>query len=248
MEISAFVLTLGEASTDKALEALERQTVPLKTIVTISGVTPLSRALKDGVARMHGDCFIQCDSDMILDPDCVEIMSAHLADDVGVVVGMLRDRIIGVIRGVKLFRRECFDSVKFPDTVTPGSDLIKAIQSHGWRRAFATRGDNGDGGQRDTFGAHEPDYTPDYTFHRFRRLGTRMRSRGVFSQCRALLKKLGKSSHPMAPVAIIGLSRGLFDDELDPGSLGSNPNSAEFEMLERYMSGLREGGDIDHEA
>ena len=201
------VLTLGEGTTDEAIRALERQTQALAAIVTVEGVTPLPLALNRAAARVRSPFFVQCDADMVLDADCVEVMSRFVADDVGAVVGLLRDEILGSIKGVKLLRTECCRRHGFPDSVTPGSDFVKSLEANGWKRVFATRGAGPLRGERDTFGEHKPGYTHIYTFHRFRRLGTRMRARGRFGQFRSLLRRLGTSRHPMAPTATIGLCR-----------------------------------------
>jgi hypothetical protein len=61
-----------------------------------------------------------------------------------------------------------------------------------------------------------------------------MRYRGVFREFASAMRKLRVSQHPMAPIALIALSHGLFmerrTDHLRPGGA-----SKDYRILEQYM-------------
>jgi hypothetical protein len=107
-DISAVVLTLGEETTQRAIDSLEGQTVLPKEIITIRNVTPFYKAINLGASKVKTPFFIQVDSDMILDENCLENLGESMTDNVGVAIGQLRDPLMGMESGVKLFRMITF--------------------------------------------------------------------------------------------------------------------------------------------
>lgn len=62
-----------------------------------------------------------------------------------------------------------------------------------------------------------------------------MRDRGIYKEFLGFLKALNDSSHPMAPVAVVGLCQGLFHKGMDDG-LEPFQKSDDFKILEDYMN------------
>ena len=236
VDVEGLVLTIGEPSTGRAIDALEAQTHRLSGISLVENVTPFHRAINQGVGRVAAPFFLQCDADMVPDPDCVEVLLAHMGERTGVAVGYLQDPLWGKIQAIKLFRTECVRRFGFPDHVSPDTELISHMMDRGFECVFATRPSPRFGRDRDTFGLHDPEYDPLYTFQKFRLEGARMFARGRFGELQATVERLSNSSHPMATVAIVALCRGLFEDRNGDG-LAPYQKDETFLRLERYLSG-----------
>ena len=173
---------------------------------------------------------------MVLDPDCLAVLRACMRDGVGVVTGRLRDPLLGRIGAVRLFRTRCFERFAFPDTISPDTDFMAAIGAAGWRRLDALCRGAGPPELWHTFGEHRPDYTPLYTFAKFRLDGGRYRYRRDPYTLRDLTARLHRSTHAAAPLALLALMHGVFHrDERD--QLHRYDPDAEFELAARLMAG-----------
>jgi hypothetical protein len=194
------VLTLGEATTSRALESVRAQTQPVDELVVIDGVTPFHRALNSGAAGVGTPFFVQVDADMVLDPDCFETLRRVMSPGVGIAVGALRDPLGGRIAGVKMFRRECFRDGGLRDRPAPEVDFYTGLARAGWLTRYVV--------ERATLGAHEPACDPDYVFGTYYMLGARYAHRGDVRGLQWRLGQLRRSSHPLAPAARIAIGHG----------------------------------------
>lgn len=237
MEVTALVLTVGEKTTEEAIRRLREQTVPCGEIIVVRNVTPFHNAINRGISQVKTPFFIQCDADMLLDPDCIETMQRFIKDDVAVLIGYLSDELLGTVQAVKMFRTECFEKAKFSDSVSPDTDCINLLNSMGWKFVFVSRGEERYGHAPDVLGAHKPEYTPLYTFEKFKLEGSRIRYRGVFQEFISCLEKLRNSKHPMAAIALIGLCHGLFIEERKDGLCPYSP-SKDFKLLQEFMTSM----------
>ena len=239
-DVTAVLLTTGEGYTQRALESINRQTLlPCKTMV-VREVEPFHRALNAGASMVCSRFLLQVDADMILDPGCLRSLRRCMDDDIGLVVGLVRDVLVGPTSGVKLYRTDCLQQIPFQDSISPDTDFIDEIFSAGWKTIFALQGRDSSLGH--TFAEHAPDYTPHYTFQKYLRLGRRCvyrnRVRGFLWQ----LRQLQRTSHPAAVWALIGLSHGVFlSDDKDITAL--RRGEAEFEFLQGFSS--RAGDDLN---
>jgi len=237
MEVTALVLTVGEKTTEEAIRRLREQTVPCSEIVVVRNVTPFHKAINQGISQVKTPFFLQCDADMLLDPDCIETMQKFIRDDVAVLIGYLSDELLGTVQAVKMFRTECFEKVKFSDSISPDTDCINHLNKMGWKFVFVSRGEERYGHAPDVLGTHKPEYTPLYTFEKFKLEGSRIRYRGVFQEFTSCLEKLKNSQHPMALIALIGLCHGLFR-EARKDMLRPHSSSKDFELLEKFMTSM----------
>lgn len=211
-DVTALVLSIGEPYTERALASVSGQTIALAETILVRNEVPFHAAFNAGAARVRTPLFIQVDADMILDAACVESLRAAVAPTVGVVVGFLRDPLLGRIVGVKLFRTECVRATPFPGSVSPDTDAVAALRARGWGAARALCRES-----QHTFGRHEPDYTRSYTYAKFLVTGARHHYRRNGNATRSLFRQLCRSAHPMAPLALAALAHGLFLDA--PGDL-----------------------------
>lgn len=208
-DVTAVVLTVGEPSVSRALASVERQTPALADVVVVRGTVPFHRALNAGAAQVRTPYFVQVDADMVLDPTCCAALRACVGAHVGVVIGHLRDPLLGRIAGVKLFRTACVAAEPLPDSISPDTDFYTAIERRGWSTVYALRDPSGPSDPRHVFGDHQPDYTPRYTFRKFALLGARHRYRRAAVALQQLVQRLHASQHEAALVAVIGTAYGI---------------------------------------
>lgn len=248
-DISAVLLSIGEASTQRALESLKKQTFPPKEIVLVENVMPFHQALNSGASKVKTEFFVQVDADMIPDPNCFQGLEECMTENVGIAVGHLRDPLVGRTVGIKMFRAECFETSRFQDTISPDTDFGKSISRHGWktvyRLSFAAKQET----EWHTLGEHRPEYTPNYTYSKYLLLGKRCSYRKDTGGLRARFRKLQNSRHSAAMLAQIGLAHGIFlkqeNDLLKPYA-----KNRELDFLEAFFSTNGdyrfEEGDIAH--
>jgi hypothetical protein len=244
-DVSVVALTTGEAHTARALASIESQTLQPVEIVSVGPeITPFHRAFNAAVAKVNTEFFIEVDADMVLDDACIEALRACMDDRVGVVTGLLRDPILTRISGIHLFRTRCFEQARYRDSIIPETDFRTAIAKRGWQLLFALRPDV-PWDSRHTFGRHEPDYTPAYTFRRFFVEGARNRVRKQGTRTRGLLFQLLHSPHPLGALATIAAAHGLFLAE-QRDLLFPAPPSEEFHALDAFLSAAPEAGGRIH--
>jgi len=149
------------------------------------------------VAQVKTEFFLQLDADMIVDRDCILNLMINMDDGVGIVLGQLRDPLMGAESGIKIFRTECFVNTNFKNTVSPDTDLYLDIMNQGWkmRSALYLSREENYGKYWFTFGDHIPDYTPVYIYRRYFLLGRRYRYRRDLPTFLRRLKQLGTINH-----------------------------------------------------
>ena len=224
--ISAVVLTIGEATFSECIERLKNQTLPLDEIIVIENNYVLHEAYNEGVQRVKTDYFLQCDADMLTDPDCVEVLMGAFNDDIGVSIGYLKDELLGEVQAIKLFRTSCNRGRPFAEGVTTDTDAISEMRTQGYKVAFAKREGSKHGHSDDVLAEHCPDYNNQtYTFGRFMRLGAQIRQRYCYDEYHSCLQSLKESHHPMADVALAAFCHGFFK-----WSEGNNQNYFDFTM------------------
>lgn len=241
-DVTALVLSVGEAYTERAIASVGLQSMPVAEIIVVRGVTPFHRAFNDGVVRVRTPFFLQVDADMMLDETCIADLRACIADGVGMVVGHLRDPLLGRVVGIKLFRTACFAAARFQDSISPDTDFGQAMLRCGWTDVYGLRyaGALRDGWH--CFGEHRPDYTPLYTYGKYSIGGARLRYRNAGAGARGLFRLLHHSAHPAATLAVIATAHGIFaTDQRD--LLRPYARTADFELLERFLNAPALGED-----
>ncbi len=217
-DVTAVVPTMGEKTLQQSIDSLEGQSVKPADIVVVRNVSPFVEAMNRGVSQVNTPFLIQCDADMILDPDCIETLRKHMDDATGVAIGYLDDRLLGVIQAVKMYRTECLMKVPFEDSVTSDSDRIMGMRKEGIEIAFARRGQSFNGHDPDVLGCHRPNYDdPVYTYGKFNVMGSAVRNRNSWAEFEGVLEALKKSAHPMANLALTSFCHGVFEERKECG-------------------------------
>ena len=212
---------------------LKQQSVLPADIVVIEHVIPFHRALNLGASRVKTEFFIQVDADMILDDNCIADLRGCVSDGVGMVLGHLRDPLLGSIEAIKLFRTECFDNVQLRDCVSSETEFNDDIVRKGWTMIYALKSSGDRASERHTFGAHCPDYDARYTFDKFMREGAKARYRkaGLWD----IFHRLKNSRHRAAVTAVIAVAHGFFTT-VTGDMHGELKDSEEFQFVEHFLT------------
>jgi len=227
--VTAVMLTIGEPTFERARASVLRQTHPVSDIVVVENVLPFHRAFNEGAAQVRTPFFVQVDSDMILDDDCVENLLARFAEGVGSVVCHLRDALYGRVEGIKMYRTACLGG-GLPDSISPDTDFHDRMARDGWATVYALRQQDRAREAWHTFGEHRPEYTPFLGYARHLVDGRRWRYRGNAQALRHHFHLLHRSAHPAALISHVALAHGLFL----PGEsdlLGRYHPDAEYERI-----------------
>jgi hypothetical protein len=235
-DITAVVLSIGEDTTKEATESASKQSLPPKEIIVVRNVTPFYNALNIGASKVTTEFFVQVDADMTLDENCLRDLRDCMDDDVGIVLGQLRDPLMGKVGWIKMFRKECFDVVQYRDLVAQDIAFKDDISRHGWKTVYAQKSVPGVPKELwHTFGEHRPSYTPHYTFSKYLVEGRRHRYRKTLSALLWHFRELAKSDHPAALIAQIAMAHGLFIRE-DRDLLKPYQRNLDFDCLKSFLA------------
>ncbi len=227
--ITALILSLGEASTERAIDSVKAQSMAPDEILLIEGVRPFHRAMNTGIARVGTEFFVQVDADMVLDPFCFESLRTCMFPDTAAAIGRLRDPLLGRTTGIKMFRTSCCVRDPFPDSIAPDSDFFEQSAASGNTVVMPIHYSSNRSNWH-TLGEHRPDYTARYTFTKFMMMGRRYRYRGNGAALRGMMRRLESSGHPASKIARIALARGVFLDA-ENDLLGNDVGSEDFARL-----------------
>ena len=204
-KVSAVLLTLGEATTSSALEALHQQTYPLADIIEVRNKSPFSSAFNYGLDLVKTPFFIQCDADMILDPNCLAELIQGMKENVAMVYGYLRDPLVGHICGIKLYRTEACKNFLHNNHFNCELMFVDELAKQGWQVI------NIDPTADTALGAHREDISDStYLFERFRILGIKIQHRKDWWDLAHRLIMLSISGKMEAATATDGLICGFF--------------------------------------
>lgn len=205
-DVTAVILSLGESTLAECEAALDAQTcVPAQRIHVLDEVMGFHAAFNSGADQVTTEFLLQVDADMILDPDCVEVLRGAMSPQSGASLGLLDDPVLGAIQGIKMFRTELVRRHALPPTLTTDTDRIARFREEGYRLTFAQRKSRAHGHAENVLGEHRPAYDdPAYLFGRFHRLGIKARQRS-YREFDNYLDRLRRSSHPNAKLAIVAL-------------------------------------------
>ncbi len=236
-DVTALVLTVGEPTLPRVLAALDGQSRPAGRRVIVEHVDGFTEAFGQGVAHVSTELMLQCDADMILDPDCLATLHAAMRDEAALCLGRLADPLLGPIEGVKLFRTAALRQCPLEPGLTAETDQVARFRAAGYAVIHAVRGTGPHAPPGDVLGRHEPAYDdPEYVWHRFLRLGRKARLRSRPQVFRRFLTALRHSPHPSAELAIIALCRGFL--HVDPAA--RHDRAVDDPELRLLLAALRE--------
>jgi hypothetical protein len=244
-DVSAVVLTSGEPTTRAAIDSLDRQTLIPDKVIVVRNVRPFHRALNDGATQVKCEFFVQVDADMVLDSCCIAKLRSGMRHATGIVVGQLRDPLIGRVVGIKLVRTSCFRQFRFKDSISPDTDFVEAIATRGWKTRYVGRPRWTGSDAWTTLGEHRPSYTPAYTYRKYLLEGRRYSYRRSLDGIRWHFARLEAGNHPSALIAQIALAQGIFltteTDQLGLPCTGEE--SARLRAIEDFLSATRSGSE-----
>jgi hypothetical protein len=212
-DTTALVLSLGEPTLAHCLAALRAQTLPPARVVLVENVHGFHEAFNQGLEQVETPYVLQCDADMLLDPDCLALLRAAMAPGLGVCAAYLEDALLGKVQAVKLFRTEAVRRHGLPARLNTDIHGIHRMGEDGYAIRFVERAEPAYGHAPGVLGRHCPDYEdPAVVFGRFHRMGRKLRIRGDHAGFRQRLRLLGASRHEQADVAAVALCEGICDD------------------------------------
>jgi len=211
-DITAIVLTTGEKTTQKAIDSIHRQTVVPEEIIIVRNVSPFHKAINYGASRVNTKYFVQVDSDMILDDNCLECLLMCMDEKTGVSIGYLQDEIAGVINGVRMVRTECFNNNYYRNLPNTENRFLMDTLNDGWRIRYALYYNNSNNGIRypHTVGYHKPKYTPLYTYSRYFFNGFKLGLRKEIAYLKLWIYNIFGGDHDYSIIAKAAFSNGLF--------------------------------------
>jgi len=207
--ISGFVVTVGEPTLEKCLDALRNQTLPLERIEVISNIAGIHNALNKVHELVREDYFLRVDADMVLVPECVEILYSQIIKDptIAIVSGALDDDLLGPIYGINMYRASAVKQFVFPDFIGSDAELAEYIKSNSFRNEILNQ----------VLGSHKPYFDRGSIFQRFEREG----QKAVFyNKPERLITRFYKLSEKLldgdirALYGIIAMSMGLTEVNL----------------------------------
>ncbi len=207
--VSAILLSVGEATTQKALAALQHQSVTLSNISLVSHKYPFGAALNYGISKVETPYFIQCDADMVLDPDCVELLLRSCNEQAGMCYGYLMDPLLGPINGIKLYRTDACKKILHKNHFDNEVIFVQELQKSGWNIV------NINPAADTTLGIHSEDLQDsEHLFERFKRTGIKIQHRKNWWDLAHRITMLSISDKASASIARDGIVCGLFADSV----------------------------------
>lgn len=234
-DVSAVVLSMGEPITRRAIESLEKQDLPPKEIILVENVTPSYRAGNQGVSKVKTEYLTVVGADVILDKCCISTLRSCMGDKVGIVLGHMRDSMIGRTQGIRLYRKLCFEITQMPNSISPDTDFVSTVNDNGWQIVYALRYFGKNRMLWHTFLDHDPEYTPLYTFSKYRIEGMRYRYWDNIKGMLWKFERLYESVHPMSGYAQIAMGHGFFINR-DTDQLKPYYRDVELDFIENFIN------------
>ena len=233
--VSALLLTIGESTTAEAHHSLLNQSAPLHQILVIENQRPFSSAFNLGLSSVTAEFFVQCDADMILDPNCVEVLISRMKPETGMVVGYLRDPLQGRVRGVKLYRTDCCRRFPLQDSSDCEEIFRKQLLQNHWNVDIIND-------QNLTLGNHVPDCSDSvYQFERFKYQGAKISARKAWDDLAYRLIKLAQAEdRRLIPLAVSAMICGFYLVQTKDHLKGFVA-SAEYRLWQQLTAGAANG-------
>jgi len=115
-EITAVILTVDpDPLFDQCLASVMRQDIKPAAIEIVRNVSPVSKARQEGLEKVHTPYYVNVDGDMILSPSCFKRLYFTMTRSTrcGEAEASLIDPLLGIIKGVKMYRSAPAKSIGF---------------------------------------------------------------------------------------------------------------------------------------
>ncbi len=225
---------------EPCVESVRKQSLQPASIEIINNVSPVSLARETGLSRVKTDYYVNVDGDMVLNPSCFERLFHVMSKfpNCAEAEASLEDPILGVMKGIKMYRTEPVRSIRIHPVVGfKNVDMYMSSQLHA--QGYATM----DTGTIE--GRHHPEYTPDEAFWKFKTLAEKNRfyQRGTVEFVMYLNMVVDYWKRTKDIVALYAMA-GLFDGMAAPdvsGELDYRDRGAysPFKAVDTYLKGVR---------
>ena len=161
-DLTVFVISSGiNPNFEDCVAALEKQTISAK-IEVIRDYSPMSVAFQQMLLRCTTDYFIQCDEDMILEPNAIEVLYTGIKAspaNICMVCYQLKDvHLDFIIFGIKAYKHTIFKNFPYNLNVTSCEmEQLNRIKQAGYEIQTIER----------IVGLHSPKWTTELIFGRY---------------------------------------------------------------------------------
>ena len=236
-DLTVFVLTTGEPSTDECLERLRAQDVEFKLEV-IDHVAPMNAAFQAMLDRCMTSLYVQVDADMLLRPNAIRTLRQKMLaqpPEVALYVAWLwGDDVQRPIQGIKIYRHEICRRFPYGASLSCEVTQLQAMAAAGFIHVAADLPK----GEAGCVGVHFACQTPEMAYRRWERLCEKHQRLPWMGWLKDhipdLLPRLLRNPNPINRAAFIGACVGLgvvpVDREMD-----YRIGMPEFERLWRYF-------------
>ena len=135
MNIAGFIVSLGEPTTDKAFQSMQRLIIPC---ILIENITPFCEAINSGMDKLRDyEYILKSDADILIKDSALTKMIIALDEKVGMVAGKVvysKDSLLfGQAGHIKLFRMKTWEDVgKYRYELASERRWVKRMKSKGW--------------------------------------------------------------------------------------------------------------------
>ncbi len=223
---------------ERCLESVRKQTLQPTSIEIVKNVSPVSLARQTGLSHIKTEYYVNVDGDMILNPSCFERMYYVMTrfPACAEVEASLEDPILGVIKGIKMYRTDCVRSIRIHPVVGfKNEDMYMSSQLHA--QGYTTM----DTGTIE--GKHHLEYTASEAFWKFKTLVEKNRfyQRGAVElvmYLHMIIDYWKRTRDIVALYALAGLMDGLTVPDIS-GELDYRGRDAyiPFKMVDAYLKG-----------
>jgi glycosyltransferase involved in cell wall biosynthesis len=195
------------------LEALKKQSVTFK-LEAIENVTPLAAALQEMINRCTTPYYIQCDEDMVLNPEAINIMYNSMKDNTEFfcrVFPLTEKAINQSVYGIKIFNHDVMTRYSYDLSQSYANvDLFNRMEKDGLK--FKN--------ESTIVGFHSPLWTPETIYNRYYLLSKKIKtytdelSGGYGDLHKKFKEKLAKEFNPLDFWAMMGVVATKYSTQL----------------------------------
>jgi len=215
-EITAVILTVDPNHLfERCMDSVRNQSIRPCAVEVVRNVSPVSKARQEGLEKVLTPFYVNVDGDMDLGPTCFErlFFTMTRSSRCGEAEASLVDPLLGIIKGVKMYRTEPVRTIGFhplTDDKTEDRFMSRKLAEQG----FVVR---------DTHtveGAHHPVYQPLEAFWRFRFMSEKLRYynyplEGFLDYYRTLSRGWKRTGDTIFLYALAGLFDGIQAENIE---------------------------------
>jgi len=229
--ITVYVIaTEKKENYQKCLSALDNQTVSF-TLDTILDCSPMPVAFNQMATRCKTPYFIQCDEDMILNPDAIEILASNIPflNNLCQICYQLYDHHLGKnIYGIKIYQTNIMKKYSFKNVLACERDLMNQLIENNFNVLD----------KEEVLGIHSPYWTKENIFLHYKNFMQREKAFKIHKNILPQLCDLLKSNpSELNLFALMGACAGLFSSQSNKLEERNNKDKdTDLELLSKLLS------------